>query len=237
MELRAIDEYSEKGHLIFAADYAGAFARGKTRREALQKLPADVGAYCAWVGLLPPDAASTITIIQEKASDLDIADADSDILWADELPPLDVPAYRRLKALALRSARDFERLYQSLPDQTAAARPPRRTFYGAVPRTGEEMYRHVLQVNDYYFGEIGVEADNEGGVYACRLRGFEALEKQSDYLSNARFEGSYGESWTLRKVCRRFIWHDRIHAKAMHRMALCLWGPGRTENPFYFSAP
>jgi hypothetical protein len=27
-----------------------------------------------------------------------------------------------------------------------------------------------------------------------------------------------GEMWTLRKVLRRFVWHDRIHAKAILRI-------------------
>ena len=43
--------------------------------------------------------------------------------------------------------------------------------------------------------------------------------------------GTSGES--MRKVLRRFIWHDRIHAKAMWRTAVALWG-SEIKNPFYF---
>ena len=63
-----------------------------------------------------------------------------------------------------------------------------------------------------------MEADNEGDILTCRRRGFEALEKQPDFLHNPTFEGSWEEDWTLRKLLRRFIWHDRIHARAMERM-------------------
>ena len=91
-------------------------------------------------------------------------------------------------------------------------------FYGAVPRTAREMYEHTKNVNAYYFGEIGVEADNEGDILECRRRGFERLEQQPDFLKNAVFDGSWDESWTLRKLLRRFIWHDRLHARAMVRM-------------------
>ena len=38
------------------------------------------------------------------------------------------------------------------------------------------------------------------------------------FLKNPVFEGSWEEDWTLRKLLRRFIWHDRIHARAMERM-------------------
>lgn len=68
----------------------------------------------------------------------------------------------------------------------------------------------------------------------CRRRGFEALEKRPDFLANPVVEGSYGEYWTLRKVLRRFIWHDRIHAKAMYRMAAGIFGAENIPNPFFF---
>ena len=93
---------------------------------------------------------------------------------------------------------------------------------------------HTKNVNTYYFSEIHVDADNDSSIYACRKRGFEALESKPDYLQNAVFHGSYGEDWSLRKVLRRFIWHDRIHARAMYRMAVTLFGAERIENPFCF---
>ena len=105
------------------------------------------------------------------------------------------------------------------------------------------MYEHTLGVNDYYFGEIGVETDHEGDIVSCRARGFQALETAPDFLQNRMFSGSYGEEWTLRKVMRRFLWHDRIHARAMTRMAgrtfpesalpdpLCLTFSGRNSPP------
>ena len=96
------------------------------------------------------------------------------------------------------------------------------------------MYAHTKNVNEYYFSEIHVDADNDGSIYACRKRGFEALEAKGDFLENVVFAGSYGEDWSLRKVLRRFIWHDRIHAKAMYRMATKVFGAESIENPFYF---
>ena len=38
-----------------------------------------------------------------------------------------------------------------------------------------------MNINNY-FGEIGVEADNEGTIASCRVRGFEALESIAGYL-------------------------------------------------------
>ena len=139
-----------------------------------------------------------------------------------------------MKALTLRSAKDFLMLYESIPDKNRSCLPKRQTFYGQVPRTAFEMYEHTKNVNEYYFGEIGVDVDNEGTILDCRIRGFELLEARPDFLNNDVFEGSYGEEWSLRKVLRRFIWHDRIHAKAMYRMALKTFGTEAIPNIFLF---
>lgn len=51
---------------------------------------------------------------------------------------------------------------------------------------------------------------------------------------NKVYKGSYGELWSLKKVLRRFIWHDRIHAKVMYRMAVRTFGEGCVWNRFGF---
>lgn len=151
-----------------------------------------------------------------------------------EKEPLTRDEYKNLKALALKSAKDFLSLYESIPDKSVTVSPLRKTFYGQVPRSAGEMYEHTKNVNEYYFAEIEVDADNNGNIYECRKRGFEALETKVDFLSNNVVEGSYGEDWSLRKVMRRFIWHDRIHARAMYRMAVKVFGAEKVENPFEF---
>ncbi len=59
------------------------------------------------------------------------------------------------------------------------------------------------------------------------------METLPDFLSEKVYIAPDGESWTMRKVLRRFLWHDRIHAKAMWRTAVVLWG-SEIKNPFYF---
>ena len=96
------------------------------------------------------------------------------------------------------------------------------------------MYEHTRSVNSYYFGEIDIRADNDGSIAECRARGIDALELHTSFLIQPPIFGSYGEMWSVRKVLRRFIWHDRIHAKAMYRMAVSNFGKDRIENPFCF---
>ncbi len=71
-------------------------------------------------------------------------------------------------------------------------------------------------------------------ILECRQQGFAQLEKQADFLNNKVYRGSYDEEWSLRKVLRRFIWHDRIHSKAMYRMAVKTFGLQSVPNVFHF---
>lgn len=233
MIIYCVWEHNGDDTLLYAVDYIGAYTRGESLEIAKAKMPDEIASYFRWLGEDVSDSMEVV-IAGEKGSDLAIKDADSDVLFESEKVPLTADEYEKLKALALKSAKDFLALYDSIPDKSATAIAERKTFYGQVPRTADEMYEHTKNVNEYYFAEIDVDADNGGTIYECRKRGFEALEAKPDFLVNAVIEGSYGEDWTLRKVLRRFIWHDRIHARAMYRMAVKVFGAENVANPFCF---
>ena len=233
MTINCVWEHNGRDTLLYAVDFVGAYTRGETLEAAVRKMQAEICSYLKWCGKKAVTSMD-IVIIEEKVSELAICDADSDVLFESEKAPLTAEEYRKLKALALKSAQDFLALYDSVPDKNATAAPERKTFYGQVPRTANEMYEHTKNVNTYYFAEIAVKADHDGNIYECRKRGFEALESSPNFLQNTVRKGSYGEDWSLRKVLRRFIWHDRIHARAMYRMAIKVFGAESIVNPFYF---
>ena len=232
--MKCVWEHNGNDTILYAVEHVGAYGRGENLDAGIAKMKAEVNAYLLWKDQTS-GKDSTVEIVMEKKSDLQIADADSDVLFDSERAPLSRVEYEELKALALRSAEDFHRLYLSVPDKNKSCMPRRKTFYGDVPRTAAEMYEHTKNVNSYYFGEIGIDADNEGTIYECRERGFALLEQTSGFLENQTVEGSYGELWSLRKMMRRFIWHDRIHAKAMYRMATKAFGNDGIANIFHFS--
>lgn len=233
MKIFCIWEHKGGDSIIYSRDFIGAYARGASKEEAIGKIPAEILSYLSWAGKSVPDCLEA-EIIQEKPSKLNICDADSDVIFDSEREPLSTSEYAELKALAMKSARDFLELYNAVPDKSKSTLPARSTFYGDIPRTAAEMYEHTKNVTDYYFGEIGVPADNEGDIVQCRQKGFELLEGQPDFLNKGVIVGSYGEEWSLRKVLRRFIWHDRIHAKAMYRMAKKTFGEGAVPDVFRF---
>ena len=233
MKVTCVWEHNGNDSILYADNFVGAFTRGTSKEEAMLKMPEEIRRFRLWRGEEPLDGYE-IDVVEEKESDLQVRDADSDVLFETEEEPLSAEEYQYLKSLAMKSAEDFDLLYRSFPDKRKSALAPRRTFYGSVPRTAEEMYQHTKNVNEYYFSEIGVDADNEGTIVSCRARGFEALESKTGFLSLAPVTGSYGEQWSVRKVLRRFIWHDRIHAKAMYRMGVRTFGADVIPDIFGF---
>ena len=234
MKINCVWEHNGDDTILYAENFAGAFTRGASKEEAILKMPEEIRRFQLWRNETP-FRRYDIEIVQEKESELQIRDADSDVLFKAEEAPLSAEEYRYLKSLALKSAEDFHTLYISFPDKHKSAAPYRETFYGPVPRTAEEMYQHTKNVNEYYFSEVGAQADNEGTIVSCRARGFESLESIAGYLSLETVTGSYDERWSVRKVLRRFIWHDRIHAKAMYRMGILTFGADAIPDIFGFA--
>lgn len=234
MEVKCFWEHNGEDTILWAVDYPGAFTRGSSLEEAKRKMPKEVVSYISWRDGNRTETEFNVVITQDKVSDLDISDADSDAIFENETLPMTVQEYEFLKSLALKSAADFLTLYKAIPEKDVSCLPERDTFYGKVPRTAEEMYEHTKNVNSYYFGEIGVECGNDVDILSCRKYGFNLLERQANFLKNKTVEGSYGESWSVKKVLRRFIWHDRIHAKAMYRMAMKTFGQNCVPDVFYF---
>ena len=180
MNIYCVWEHNGNDSILYANNFVGAFTRGASKEEAVLKMPEEIRRFQLWSGETPFDDYD-IEIVQEKESELQIRDADSDVLFTTEDRPLTAEEYRYLKSLALKSAEDFYVLYNSFPDKHKSALPYRKTFYGSVPRTAEEMYQHTKNVNESYFSEVGADADNEGTIVSCRARGFEALESIPGY--------------------------------------------------------
>ena len=107
-------------------------------------------------------------------------------------------------------------------------------FIGAFSR-GETKEIALSKMED----EVKVYLRWKGGVQADlqelnRTDSYEITVSQENFLKNPVIVGSYDEEWSLRKVLRRFLWHDRIHAKAMYRMAVTTFGEGSVPDVFRF---
>lgn len=105
----AVVEYNDLGFLMQSTNFIGAYSRGETIGQALDKFPQDVARYVMWLlgTQLSTNEAYEVNVVQKKRSGLQIYDADSDILFDMEKSPLDINEYSTLISLALKSAADF----------------------------------------------------------------------------------------------------------------------------------
>lgn len=212
-----IYETNGKGFLGWILEYPGSFVRGKTIEAARDKIEGELGEYEAWIGE---------TIIKEKSisesirsSDLAIEDADSDIILENELVddnnryPLDV-LFRRMEI----SAKQVQDIWQGSTDtEIIDGHLNRNTFYGKAYCTIKTQYEHILKVQNYYLSMIAGEIAINDNIVTMRSEMTDKL-REKYYSEGNKIYKYENEIWTIRKVIRRTIWHDRIHARAMLRM-------------------
>ncbi|MBR3038831.1 MAG: hypothetical protein IKI52_09015 [Clostridia bacterium] len=236
--IEVIAEYSDKGAMLWADAYPGAYARGETVSKALEKFPKNLSVFAQWAyGVPMPDLAeSDFVVTHAYKTDLAVEDADGNVLFPSERLPMDMTEYTQKKQLCLRSAQDFEKLLNSIPQKDRALRKSRRTFYGKIPCSAREMADHTNRTLEYYANGLGIAFENEGGLFENRKRLFRAIESTPNFLLPRVHEAPDGELWTLRKLLRRLLWHDRIHAHALWRRAITFWQKDRIANPFFFTA-
>ena len=116
MKVNCVWEHNGDDSILYASNFVGAFSRGASKEEAVLKMPEEIRRFQLWRDETPPDDYD-IVIVQEKESDLQVRDADSDVLFTTEKEPLSAEEYQHLKSLAMKSAEDFYSLYSSFPDK------------------------------------------------------------------------------------------------------------------------
>lgn len=234
--IEVIAEYNEQGALLWADAYPGAFSRAETVAKALEKFPKELSTYANWAygAPMPNLSEADFVVTHAYRTELHVEDADSDVLFPSERLPMDMTEYTQKKLLCVRSAQDFEKLCASIPQKDRALRKSRRTFYGKIPCSAREMAEHTNATLAYYANAVGVPFENEGGLVENRKRLFRALEATPDFLTPRVYTDTDGEQWTRRKLMRRILWHDRIHARALYRLAITFWQKERIADPFFF---
>ena len=121
--MKFVWEHNGNDTLLYSVDNVGAYSRGESLDVAISKIKTEIEAYSLWKNQNFEDNFE-IEIVQEKNSNLQICDADSDILFDSEKAPLTQEEYEELKALVLKSANDFYSLYSSIPDKKLVVAAP-----------------------------------------------------------------------------------------------------------------
>ncbi|MBO4537506.1 MAG: hypothetical protein J5694_01390, partial [Erysipelotrichaceae bacterium] len=87
MKVRCVWEHNGSDSILYAENFVGAFTRGASLKETVLKMPEEIRRFQLWKGE-PSINDCTVEIVQEKESDLEVKDADSDVLFRTEEMPL-----------------------------------------------------------------------------------------------------------------------------------------------------
>jgi predicted RNase H-like HicB family nuclease len=215
--MEIIYETNGKGFLGWVVEFPGAYIRGKTTDEAREKINNEITAYQKWLDLpLKKEIITKENIVETK---LDVEDADSDVLIEYDITEYkNAGEFKNDCEKILISANKIEEIYKNcnykdVIDETKV----RKTFYGDVYSTIRKQYEHIVNVQQYYLNNVETDAEINGNIIESRIKTIEALNRLYIKEGN-KYCKTPEEKWTIRKVIRRLIWHDRIHGKAMERM-------------------
>lgn len=214
--MKVVYETNGKGFLGWIENIPGAYVRGKTIEEARSKYEREIEAYGQWLDIVVTEIGKIDEVIVH--SDLMIEDADSNIILDVEKNEYENKNdfYHECE-LAFLSAKQVDTIYNKCKNKNVIDNSKvRKTFYGNVYSTIFEQYKHICNVQQYYLGQVGLEADIDLNIIKGRKNTIDELIKKYKEEGNRVFKNE--EDWSIRKVLRRLIWHDRIHAKAMERM-------------------
>ena len=211
-------ETNEKGLIGFLVDLPGAFTRGRSETEVLEKAPAEARSYLRWLGT-QQTRLGPVKVVERHESRLTVEDADSEILLTADMGTMDQPEFRNLSAIVRKSGETFVSLVESctLKDWVDPSRV-RRTFYGETPSTIQQMFNHVAGTQRYYLSRIRIDIEENESLLSVRKIGLRRIGELLERQGNSETYNIDGESWTIKKVLRRFVWHDRIHGKAITRI-------------------
>jgi hypothetical protein len=210
-------ETNNKGFMCWIPELPGAFVRGATRDEVYPKLAAEMAAYAEWLSI--PVPSHNVEREEVVVTSAVVEDGDTNILLETDREPYGAAAdFDRECRLMSLSARRVQQIYDRCIRRDAVVPTKvRKTYYGDVHATIEGQYKHVVGCQQYYLENIRIAGEVRGDLVASRERVLDALRAKYRAESNPLYREP-DEDWTLRKVARRIIWHDRIHARAMSRM-------------------
>ena len=231
-------ETNGKGYLGFIGELPGTFIRGRTEEEALAKVDREVRSYLKWLSV-NQNWCYNVVVVQRHRSSLMVEDADSEILLNADKAIMSDEEFKNCTDLAWYSGETFLKIcsdakFNDFVDETRI----RKTFYGENPKTIQEIFDHVKGCQYYYLSRTKIEFETKEEGF-MKIREFCLQELKELYRKNnnhAIFEID-NELWTLKKILRRFIWHDRIHGRAVTRILQKQKRLGMIDEydaPFYF---
>lgn len=227
-------EGDELGWNAWSFDHLGFATWAATRSEVLDRAPQKLEEYCQWLahhrGMAPGGDASSrnsigvvdrIEVVEEIAG--------NEVAFEEDLLPASDDEISRCSELLGYLRRDLLNTVEPLPAEVMDWDPPYRHFASYVWwRTIRQILKHIaLTEVGYYLPSIGWRGHLDLKALQAmdwqeQLR--QSREEAQRFLEELRTSSdriglrNEGETWTVRKVLRRLVWHERLHLKSIRRI-------------------
>ena len=212
-----------------------------------QAIPLSLAEHLAWLRRCGEDAADGLAWeVVEEIDGESLGATGGEFIFEAEKAPLSDADLEHLIARLSFSRAELLSAVDGLPDAILDWEPPdyaigRRDPWAPEGRTIREIFTHVLQLEAYYrdglrdgpsagiFGATGDPAV-ERGATVDRLRALPAADRSRVWMP-VRPGRTTPEPWTVRKVVRRIISHERMHAAEItQRRTWLLLGVPRVQT-------
>lgn len=227
--VRAVAEANDDGIILFAPAYPGACGWGPGRAPAMEGLRTDIHFTCDWLdshGLAGrherPPRNVEIEITEQVTATGDPLECDSEGFFSIDRQAYDDADVSRVVTLLGTSRDDVVDIVGGL-DQ-------RHFDYQLVDgrRTIREIVDHIALAEHWYMTRVEAPFDVPSWYREYPADTFERLtvirndvegflQSLTTVSADRRTEEwtTDGERWTVRKVLRRFVWHELLHYKQL----------------------
>ncbi|BAS26762.1 DinB family protein [Limnochorda pilosa] len=218
-------EGDEQGWSAWSLDHLGFATWAPSRTEVLKRVPVKYGEYRLWLEQCGAgtsvEEAGAVEVVEEIIGD--------EVAFQDDLAPATAEEVSRCIHLLQCTRRGLLEAVAPLSDDVLDWDPPYRRFAPfAWWKSVRQVVEHVaLTEVGYYLPSVGWrpafhpqalrEMAWQDQLRVSRQETLRFLEELSSSSDRARVRET-DEVWSVRKVLRRLVWHERLHWKSIRRI-------------------
>jgi predicted RNase H-like HicB family nuclease len=219
--LRLYSEDTDGRSILYALDLPGCYAEGVSEDEAFERFPLAWASYAELLvtrGDMAPQPPERFVIAERFASYVLSDGYEVNALFAPERHPPSRRFIARCQHLLGYSRANLLEAWQAIPaDRQDAAS-------AADKRTPQQILDHVARAEWWYQSHIAQHAEGPLRDHSPDSLAQLACARAAllDWLSTAsgeelRIISVSDEEWSVRKVLRRALWHERTHTAELAR--------------------
>ncbi len=230
---KALDEDGEAGYHAWSLSQLGFATWAETESQLLEKTHSKLVDYWQFRqrhSLLSQTIPSTKHVQVEVVERV----TGNEILFSPDYQVATSTLVDETIALIEATRCDLLELIHGTPDQVLDWDPPYRRFPSwARWRTIRQILAHIANAEThYYLPNIGIQPNISPATekeswqeYLTSHRGatLQALHALKASRDLARVQFHDDGAWSVRKVLRRLVWHERLHTKSIQRIIKDYW--------------